>query len=245
MLDETGLRAAAGSRYTAIRAGAAAHPDLPPDLVPVLTADRARAVRLALSLRPGLTEQQRARIPLRVRTSEVLPAATWAALPDRVRASAASAHVGLRRAAARSAYLPPDAVPVLAADPDPVVRLLLCENHAGVPVDVTVAAFLDCSSISQYELTRTPWFPRSGLAYLIDHPDPAARALAARDPDLSGAALEVLLGAVEPVIRKAAAAHPSLAPARIRELLDDPGTAFGAAANPSLEPAEMRRILDA
>jgi hypothetical protein len=90
-------------RYEPDRAKAAADPRLPVDLVAKLAADRSPMVRLAASMHPGLSEQQRSAIDYRVAPEDRIMPARWAMItrdPQQQRRCAYSAHVGLRRSLA-------------------------------------------------------------------------------------------------------------------------------------------------
>ncbi|MEU0561522.1 hypothetical protein [Dactylosporangium sp. NPDC006015] len=96
-----------------IREQAAAHPDLPVDLVERLAADPDHGVRLAVSMRPELTEEQRAVIGYRIGPEDRIQPAVWARHtrdPEVQRRCATSAHIGLRRSVALNEHLAPDLV---------------------------------------------------------------------------------------------------------------------------------------
>ncbi|TDC88734.1 LRV domain-containing protein [Actinomadura sp. 7K507] len=242
-------RAAAYCRdaRTATRAAIAANPHLPPDLVTVLKDDPEHEVRLAVSLRPELSETQRAAIDYHVGPEDRLspPGWFWSRLDDLdlMRRYATSAHVGLRRFAAYSPHLPADLVARLAADGDFAVRMLLSERHPDPPGELLLSVALESRLLTRLDRTGHPNFPRAGLARLAGDADPVARALALRDPVLGTGAVDRLSRDADPAVRAAAARDARLPPARLLELLDDPDAAGSAARNPALPESSMKRIL--
>ncbi|MFJ9718453.1 hypothetical protein ACIRPQ_21310 [Streptomyces sp. NPDC101213] len=114
----------------------AAHPCLPAGLVDRLAVDPDDGVRLAVSLRPGLTEARRAAIDFTV-DPHARRDVDWVAagIADQrvLRRAAASAHPLLRRAAARSPRLSPDLLWLLAQDTDALVRTHLALHHPDTP----------------------------------------------------------------------------------------------------------------
>ncbi|HWS32699.1 MAG TPA: hypothetical protein VN408_08140 [Actinoplanes sp.] len=222
------------------RARAAADPDLPAAWVTALAADPSPQVRLALSMRPGLTEAERAAIdhPLPAHT----PPLDWvlAAGPAELRDCALSRHPGLRRSAACHHDLPAGLVTVLAADDDPAVRLLLCEHQAGVPGELLVQVHL---AAEDDELLRHPAFAGTNLAALATSPDPRARALTRLDPAVPPAVIEQLSHDPEVPVRVAVAGDARLPVPRLLELFDDPATTGASSANPRLPRRVIDRIL--
>ncbi|WP_207400260.1 hypothetical protein, partial [Actinomadura fibrosa] len=213
----------------------------------VLAADPAAEVRLAVSLRPELTEAERAAIDYRIGPRDRPRPPPW--FRDRLgdaellRRCATSAHVGLRRLAAHSPHLPADLVTLLAADGDFTVRALLAEHHPGAPGELLLAVTLESRHPARFERLGHPNFPHAGLARLAGSPDPVARMLAIRDPAASAEVVERLSRDGEPRVRAAAAGDARLPVARLLELLDDPAAARSAAGNPGLPEPSMRRIL--
>lgn len=242
-------QAAALSRHERprMRAAVAANPCLPADLVTRLAADPDEDVRLAVSLRPELTEAERAAIDYRVGPKDRLRPPRWfrERLDDSglLRRCATSGHVGLRRFAAHSPHLPADLLALLARDDDFAVRALLAEHHPDAPGDLLLAVTLESAHAARFERLRHPNFPHAGLARLAGSPDPVARMLTIRDPGASAAVIERLSRDDEPRVRAAAAGDARLPVARVLELLDDPAAARSAAGNPGLPVRSMRRIL--
>ncbi|MFJ8432170.1 hypothetical protein ACIQ9P_12840 [Kitasatospora sp. NPDC094019] len=116
-----------------VRRALAGNPRLDPDLVALLALDEDRSVRLAVSLRPELTEEERARISVGLDPSEHHKALPWVLERQgdaaEMRRRAASAHVLVRRSVARVRDLPPDVVEVLARDEDFAVRRALSDRR--------------------------------------------------------------------------------------------------------------------
>ncbi|MFD7408404.1 Mucin-2 [Streptomyces sp. NPDC059866] len=122
----------------------AGNPSLPADLGDRLAVDPDERVRLAVSLRPELTEAQRAAIDFTVAPhsrDDVDWVAAGIADQDVLHQAATSAHPLLRRAAARSPHLPPDLLRLLAADTDVVVRTHLAVHHPDTPEEVLMSVY--------------------------------------------------------------------------------------------------------
>ncbi|TYB38558.1 LRV domain-containing protein [Micromonospora sp. AP08] len=246
-LDRASAERLARHGDTGVRAAVAENPHLPRDLVDELSVDPDPKVRLRLSLRPGLTEAERAAVDYRVRPTDRLTPARWVLDcrddPDALDVAVRSAHIGLRRSAAYSPHLRPDQVARLAADEDFAVRLLLCENHDGVPGDVLLATYLEAQVITAGMLVGRPNFPRVGLARLADSADPRARMLVRHDPEAPADLIDRLSRDPDEHVRWSVAADPRLQPDRLAELLDDPATTGAAARNPNLSADHIERIL--
>lgn len=245
-LDRALAEALAGHQDDHERAAAAGDPRLPADLVARLALDPSDGVRLAVSMRPELTEQERAAIDYRVGRDDHIQPARWVTAsrdPDVLRRCARSGHVALRRSAAVNPTLPPDLVALLATDEDFAVRLLLCETHPAVPGQTVLDAYLQARTASRGRLLGHPAFPRAGLARLADSADPDARALVALDPSAPAELVERLSHDPHPAVRGRMADDRRLPPARVLELFDDPAVTGRAAASPHLPEPVMRRIL--
>jgi hypothetical protein len=245
-LDRGEAEALTGSDDAWTRVAAAADPRLPADLVATLAADPSPHVRLVVSMRPELIEEERAAIDYRVGPEDRITPARWATVthdPQEQRRCVYSAHIGLRRSVAYNPSLSPDLVAVLANDDDFAVRLLVCENHASVPAETVLATYLEARTLTRGRLLSHPAFPRSGLADLADSPDPGARWLAVLDPEAPPELIERLSHDPHPSVRASTAADRRLPPHRVLELFDDPLTTEEATANPHLPVAVMERVL--
>lgn len=251
-LDRTEAEAMVADPDPWKRTEAADDPRLPPDLVARLSHDPAATVRLAVSMRPELSEEQRTAIEYHVGPADRIRTARWAVNSrdvDAQRRCVYSAHLGLRRSVALNRHLPPELVRVLATDDDFAVRLLLCENHTTVPEGTVLATYLEARTATRGRLLRHPSFQRVGLARLADDPNPDARALVPLDPDATPDVIERLSHDPYPGVRAAVAADARLSPARVLALLDDPAATEraateGAAANPHLPVPVMEAILN-
>ena len=229
------------------RACAAAEPHLSPETVARLATDPSPQVRLAVSMRPELSEADRAAIDYHVGRDDRINPAVWAvetADPEQLRRCAHSGHIGLRRSAALNRHLTPELISVLAADTDFAVRLLLCEQHRDVPPETVLQTFLEATTMTRGRLLSHPSLRRARLARLADSPDPQARALVARDPEASPEVLDRLSHDPHSRVRSSVAADPRLLPARVLELFDDPATTGYAAVSPHLPTPLMEQILD-
>ncbi|UUU21883.1 HEAT repeat domain-containing protein [Streptomyces sp. DSM 40750] len=166
----------------------------------------------------------------------VEPDANW------YRACAVSEHPVLRRVAASHRALPEELVKRLAEDPDPEVRHRLACHHWLAPPEVVLATFLARPRQRRHLLTL-PQLPRTGLHHLLGHDDPDVRALAAADPSLEQAPVQLLTDPDERV-RRAAAAGPLMFEDTLAVLLYDAATAEGAAANQNLPAPRLHDLLD-
>jgi hypothetical protein len=244
--DRGEVEAMAGSENAWTRARAAADPRLRANLVARLADDPSPMVRLAASMRPELSEEERAGIDYRAATEDRIEPARWATVtrdPQEQRRCVYSAHVGLRRSVAYNPSLPPDLVAVLATDDDFAVRLLLCEHQAAVPSETVIDTYLKARVITRGRLLHHPAVKRVGLARLADSPDPDARCLVALDPEAPAETLERLSHDPHPAVRTSVASDHRLSRDRVLELFDDPATTGAAAANPHLPVPVMERIL--
>lgn len=228
------------------KAQIAHEPGLPADVVTTLSADPDPRVRTSFSMRPELSEQQRAAIGFQVSTHDRLPRLAWVLEADgeRLRRCVSSAHPGLRRSAACNKRLTADQIAKLAADDDFPVRLLLCENQEAVPTDLVVRTYLEARVITRGELLSHPAIVGADLTRYADSPHWGARALVVLDRRAPADLIERLSRDEHPGVRSWAAGDARLSPERLLELLESPETAAAAAASPHLPVELMVAILE-
>ncbi|MFI5495171.1 hypothetical protein [Actinoplanes sp. NPDC051859] len=238
-----------------IRQQVAGRADLDREQLLRLSADPAVEVRTAVSVHPGLSEEQRAAIDIDVtvglhetcsrpwcRAFLLGPLGRVASREDSLR-WARSVNPLLRRRAAHYAELPADLVASLAQDSDLGVRTLLAQHHPDAPPDLLLQCYLEQDGRGRERLVARPQFPTEGLARFAEHRDPAVRRLVALDPDVAGEIIEALCADPDASVRAAMAECPRLPVTRLIELLDDPESAEHAAANSALPADERERLL--
>lgn len=237
--------AAGGSAWE--KATLALEPGLPADVVTALSADPDKTVRTYVSMRPELSEQQRAAIGYQVSTNDRLPRLAWVLEADgeQLQRYVSSAHPGLRRSAACNEKLTADQIATLAADDDFPVRLLLCENQDAVPTDLVVRTYLEARVITRGQLLSHPAIIGADLTRYADSPHWGARALVVLDRRAPADLIERLSRDEHSGVRNWVARDARLSQQRLLELLDDPVTAEAAAANPNLPVELMTAILQA
>ncbi|MFI5527120.1 hypothetical protein ACIA8O_01060 [Kitasatospora sp. NPDC051853] len=221
----------------AVRLAVAQRLDATTDVLALLADDPDEEVRAHAAVRP-LFQARPDRSPRRWPSDPVSPElAAW------YRTCATSPHLLARQAAASSPALPPELVPLLAADPDPTVRHRIAEYQGTAPAATVLETFITRPDLRD-TLQLTDRLPRTGLAHLLDHEDPGVRALAATDPTLPEPPVP-LLDDPSPEVRRAAATNPLLPAPVLSPLLHDPDLARSAAANPSLTGPHLHALLDA
>ncbi|MER6570932.1 hypothetical protein ABT288_33325 [Streptomyces sp. NPDC001093] len=144
----------------------AGNPSLAADLVDRLAVHPGDEVRLAVSLRPELTEARRTAIDFTVAPHarrDVDWVAAGIADQDVLHRAATSAHPLLRRAAACSPHLPPGLLRLLAEDTDIVVRTHLAVYHPDTPEEVLMSVYARLGgTFSAWMATGHPASPARG-----------------------------------------------------------------------------------
>ncbi|GAA1378821.1 translation initiation factor 2 [Catellatospora chokoriensis] len=229
-----------------VRGATAGRADLAPDQLLRLAADVEEAVRIAVSVHPGLSESQRAAIVVGHWPDEHFNRHRPGLPPELTVgiAHAYSVNPLLRRRAASDPRLPQAVADRLAEDPDAGVRVRLALCHPAPPPALLLRSYLEYDGPDRLHLTTRPGFPVAGLARFAGDPDPALRLLALLDPEVPAAVVDGLLADPARPVWTAAARHPRLPTDRLRDLL---GTerARHAAANPALDAATLHGLLDA
>ncbi|QLH24638.1 PE-PGRS family protein [Streptomyces sp. Rer75] len=209
------------------RRSLAGNPHLAPDLVAVLARDPDASVRFVISIRPELTEEQRADVRVDHDPNAMSHALDWVTAlhddPDAMRRLAASSHPLVRRSVARAKHLPPEAVELLARDEDRVVRLFLAESCDDAPADMLLEVWQWWTgSLSHPDRPRShPNFPRQGLLRHADDPNPRMRQLALDDPESPTELVERFSRDAHAEVRRRAAKDSRLSAASAVRLLDD------------------------
>jgi hypothetical protein len=229
----------------AVRSRAAWDPRVPRDLALRLAEDPDDAVRLRLSLREDLTDEQRRAI------AYIVPAG-YHESPPWIKALegdtgalirlARSPHVLIRRSVARFRHLPPQAVALLADDEDFFVKLTLCQNCADAPHELVIEMYAWWHGKTTWFLTRHPNFHRPGFAEYSRHVNHRLRLLSLKDPELT--VEEVVHLAAGPYTRDAALRDARMPTADVQAALLDTSKARAAAGNPTLPDSVMHALLD-
>ncbi|MGW6820525.1 hypothetical protein [Streptomyces sp. NPDC055005] len=229
-----------------MRHGAARNPHTPTALALTLATDPDPSVRLAVSLRADVTEEQRAAIDYTVPPGRH-PVPAWVEErfddPDALREIAASSHVLLRRGVTRAPKLPSDVVERLATDDDYFVRLMLCENDRA-PHELLVEMFVDWNGLSWGSMAYHRNFARPGLARFANDPNHRLRYAALFDSSAEPELVERLSHDEDDMVRRHAAVDPRLPFPRLVELLGANGMPRAAAQNPALPTELMHQLLD-
>ncbi|MFF7725802.1 PE-PGRS family protein [Streptomyces sp. NPDC008001] len=223
------------------------NPYLDPDLTTLLARDPDDGVRYMVSVRPDLTEAQRADIRINVDPDARIYPLDWVVAlhddPEAMRRLAASSHPVVRKSVARAKRLPEDVVALLARDEDRVVQLFLAESCEDAPADMLLRVWQWWTgSLSHPDRPRShPNFPRQGLLQYADAPDPRMRRLALDDPASSVELVERFGRDTDEEVRLRAAQDPRLTAASAVRLLDDPSGRIRRAA--ALHPGLPARVL--
>ncbi|MER5475668.1 PE-PGRS family protein [Streptomyces sp. NPDC002734] len=233
------------------RAALAGNPRTPTGQALRLTRDPDPRVRWTLSLRPDLTEEQRAAVEFDSDPAVGHMRPLWVFDlhddPEAMRRLAHSTHPLIRRSVARARRLPPDVVEHLARDEDRVVQLFLAESCDDAPADMLlrVAAWWSGSLTFPDRPRSHPNFPREGLLRFADDPNHLLRRLALDDPESTPASVEAFALDPESSVRYRAAQDPRLSTATAVLLLDDPdgSVRHAAAGHPSLPARVLARLL--
>ncbi|MEV8314523.1 PE-PGRS family protein [Streptomyces sp. NPDC059900] len=224
---------------------------LDPDVVALLARDPDERVRAEVALRPDLTEEQRAAIPVTFDTGVRAHALSWVKAlhhdPAAMRRLAASAHPLVRRSVARARHLPPDVVERLAGDEDRVVQLFLAESCDDAPAEMLLRVWQWWTgSLSVPDRPHGhPNFPRADLLKYAEDANPRMRRLALDDPESKPDLVERLSRDPCEEVRYRAVTDPRLTAASAIRLLDDPHEYVrGAAArHPELPAPVLVRLL--
>ncbi|TQS40414.1 hypothetical protein [Cryptosporangium phraense] len=224
-----------------IRRAVARRADLTSAQITALADDPDASVRTAVSVHPGLTEQQRASISIDLGTVDLTRQK-----PDPTRPPeelAASVNPLLRRRAACAPDLSPALLDRLADDPDLGVRVLLALRQPAAPPRVLLRSYLEYSGPGRATLPLKPGFPTEGLAVYAADPHPSLRLLAAFDPDAGPSLLVRLSHDDHADVRRAAARREDLPSERLVAMTedDDVDVVYTAAANPAFPVDELRR----
>ncbi|WKU43347.1 PE-PGRS family protein [Streptomyces sp. VNUA116] len=229
----------------------AGNPCLDPDLIALLAGDPDAGVRYRVSVRPDLTEAQRAGIRIEPDPGARTYAFDWVVAlhddPGAMRRLAASSHPFIRRSVARARRLPKDVVEALARDEDRVVQLFLAESCDDAPADMLLRVWQWWSgSLTHPDRPRShPNFPRNGLLRHAGDPDPRMRRLALDDPASTAGLVERFSRDADGEVRLRAAQDPRLTAASAVLLLDDPEALVrrAAALHPRLPARVLARLL--
>ncbi|MEU6679050.1 PE-PGRS family protein [Streptomyces sp. NPDC046925] len=233
------------------RRSLASNTRLDPDVVLLLAQDSDEEVRARVALRPDLTEEQRAAIPVAFDQGVHAHALGWVVAlhhdPAAMRRLAASAHPLVRRSVARARHLPPDVVERLAGDEDRVVQLFLAESCDDAPADMLLRVWQWWTgSLTVPDRPRGhPNFPRSDLLRYADHANPRMRRLALDDPESDPGLVERFSRDPSEEVRHRAVTDPRLTSASAIRLLDDPHAYIrgAAAGHPGLPARVLVRLL--
>ncbi|WP_327302635.1 PE-PGRS family protein [Streptomyces sp. NBC_01298] len=236
---------------TTWRSCLARNPYLEPGQVAVLAADPEHAVRLAVSLRPELTEEERAGLLAGLEKDGMRRPAPWVTAlhgdPEAMRRLAGSVHPVLRGSVAMARRLPADVVERLARDEDRTVRLFLAERCDDAPADMLLEVFTWWTG--SFSTPNRPYghpnFPGRNLLRYAEDPDRRLRQLALDDPDSTAELVERFSRDEDEEVRARAATDPRLSGESALRLLGDPSPAVRreAAEHPRLPGPALAGLL--
>jgi hypothetical protein len=228
-----------------VRAEAAWNPRVPRSIALGLADDPDDTVRLRLSLREDLSDEQRQAIAYIVRDGYHTVPAWIKALegdPEALTRLAASPHVLIRRSVAKFEHLPAEAVTRLADDEDFFVKLTLCQNCAEAPHELVIEMYAWWHGKTWWFLQFHPNFARPGFAKYSTHVNMRLRMLSLRDPELS--VPEVVRLTADPEVGVWALRDARVPTANLQAALLESTWALAVAANPRLPEAVMHALLD-
>ncbi|WP_328302722.1 hypothetical protein OG389_33730 [Streptomyces sp. NBC_00435] len=217
----------------------------------MLAADPEHAVRLAVSVRPELTEEQRTGLLAGLELDGMRRTVPWVVAlhgdPEAMRRLAASVHPVLRGSVARSRRLPADVVERLAGDEDRVVRLFLAEECDDAPADMLLEVWnwWTGSLSTPNRPYGHPNFPGRDLLRHAQDPNRRLRQLALDDPDSTADLVERFSRDGDEEVRARAATDPRLSAESALRLLEDPDPYVRrlAAQHPRLPVAALAGLL--
>ncbi|CAM5656464.1 hypothetical protein SAVIM338S_06659 [Streptomyces avidinii] len=215
-------------REPSVRRSLAANPYLDPFLVSVLAVDPDAGVRFAVSVRPELTEAQRADVLEGLEPDGVRRPLPWVEAlhedPGAMRRLAACVHPVVRSSVATARRLPADVVERLARDEDRVVRLFLAERCDDAPADMLLEVWnwWTGSLSTPNRPYGHPNFPGRDLLRHAEDPNRRLRQLAVDDPDSTAELVERFSRDGDEEVRARAATDPRLSARSAERLLDDP-----------------------
>jgi hypothetical protein len=235
-LTRAEAQAMVASPDRSVRGGAAWDERVPQAIALSLADDPDDWVRLRLSMRKDLSEEQREAIPYVVPDGRHQVPDWLTELredPQAIAWYARSSHVLIRRSVAMARHLPSEAVAVLAKDEDFFVRLTLAEYCDDAPHELIIEMFTSWKGLMWSRLTERPNFVRTGMAEnFATDPDPRLRWAALFDPTASPELVEILSHDPDSMVCPWAVSDPRLPLARLHEALGTPRTALAAARNP-------------
>lgn len=248
ILDETAVARALAGDDERERESLAWDSSVSKGRIRALATDPAHRVRLAYASRHDLTEAERAQVDYHVGPQDRVETATWlkeSKDQDVIMAGARSANLLLRRTVAYNRRLPPEGVELLSRDPDYIVRLLLCENQAGIDPEIVLQTYLACEFVTAGDLLAHRDFPKRGLApRFADDPDPTRRHLVTLDPDADPGILVGLVDDPDEWVRTCVIRHPNLPADVLLACHADPANRVAALGNPGLPTALLHQALD-